>query len=176
MVPPDRLYAATQLAGLLGTSNRDRVRRLAPGVRLGIDLARVELYGDYWRGVDFSWLHAKYLAYVDLRGADLRDSDWGRAGLYRARLQCANLAGARLNGEDPTDRTFVGADLREAQLQGANLENADLRNADLTGADLTGAHASGANTDGAKGYLKPSPPSAMYNRDACLTTLHAAGG
>ncbi|MFW3172026.1 pentapeptide repeat-containing protein [Geodermatophilus sp. CPCC 206100] len=148
--PQDQIYAAANLRGILGDTNRAAVDVLSPDEPINVDLAAAPLYGQTWRGIDFSWLDAKYFVAIDLRGADLTRSEWGNATLTSAHFQCADLAGARLNTPDPeSDDELIGANLRRARLTNANLQGADLRDVDLTGADLTGAYVEGAMLDGA---------------------------
>lgn len=136
----EHVYAAQQLAGLLTKANQDLVHRFNNTRNVSVDLAYVELSGESWPEVDFSWLDGKYFYGIDLRDADLTGSKWGNAELSAASFQCSNLASGKLSR----------ARLQGAKLQHANLQNADLRSADLRGADLTGAYVDGARFDGAQ--------------------------
>lgn len=195
-VPQDRIYAAGQLKALLAEADRDLVRRYSAGPpRVYVDLSNAELFGVSWPDIDFSWLSGKYLAQIDLRGANLTSSKWGNAGLGGALLQCANLHRASLNDEQNERMPpplAKHANLIGANLRGADLSGADLRNADLSGADVTGAHIDGARLDGAiltgvaweqaigrdaSGRVTTSQPSGPpYDKDGCLQAMLAAPG
>jgi hypothetical protein len=193
-VPQDRIYAAGQLKALLAEADRDLVRRYSTGPpKVYVDLSNAELFGVSWPDIDFSWLSGKYLAQIDLRGANLTSSKWGNAGLAGSLLQCANLHRASLNDEQNErmpPQLAKHANLVGANLRGANLSGADLRNADLSGADVTGAHIDGARLDGAiltgvaweqaigrdvSGRVTTSQPSGPpYDKDGCLQAMLAA--
>lgn len=154
---------------------RDKVTSLS-GRRLGVDLSHVVLYGQSWRGIDFSWVD-HYSRGLDLRGANLQRSRWGTSYLGHSFLQCADLSGSVFGLTRPDGKIanaslvfadLRGADLRgaklhadmtEAKLDGANVEGADFTNANLNGVDLSAA----VNLDRAIGLdraqlYKPRPP------------------
>jgi hypothetical protein len=118
-VPADNVYAARELQGMmnlkseveeLGIEAIDIDEALYPLPSL--DLANVELGGQSWPGIDFSWLDGgHFFEGIDLRGANLAGSSWGTSSLRNAFLQCADLNGAQ----------FIGTDLRGADLRGANI-------------------------------------------------------
>jgi Pentapeptide repeats (8 copies) len=135
VIPDDNRYAANELRALV--NQREEVEALeieatprTPGP--SVDLSRVQLTGQSWKGIDFSWLAGHNFVHVDLRAANLQDSVWGRSSLSQAYLQCADFTGANLIGTN-----LERADLRGATLIGANLMGANLTGADLRGADLS---------------------------------------
>jgi uncharacterized protein YjbI with pentapeptide repeats len=143
------VYVAQQLAGLLNEENEKLLHKFNNTRSVSVDLSNVNLSGENWPKIDFSWLGGSYLYGIDLRDATLTGSKWGNATLATASLQCANLANSKFNKLDK-DNKLIPATLRGAHLQHANLQNADLRSADLTDADLTGAYIDGARFDGAQ--------------------------
>jgi hypothetical protein len=118
-VPSDNVYAAEELQGMMRL--RSKVEALETDSFVGVDLAEVQLRGQPWEGIDFSWLDGHYFLGIDLRGADLRNSIWGTSSLQKAYLQCADLDGAN----------FTDTDLRGADLRGANVSDADFTGAKL---------------------------------------------
>jgi uncharacterized protein YjbI with pentapeptide repeats len=122
-VPSDNVYAAEELQGMM--TLRSKVKALDTDSFVGVDLAKVQLRGQPWEGVDFSWLDGHYFLGIDLRGANLRNSIWGTSSLQDAFLQCADLDGAKL----------IGTDLRGADLRGANISGADFTGAQLGSAE-----------------------------------------
>jgi hypothetical protein len=116
-VPADSIYAANELQGMV--SMRSEVLALDMDPDTGVDLARVQLRGQPWEGIDFSWLDGHYFAGIDLRGANLRGSSWGSSSLEGAFLQCADLDGAMFYGTN-----LSGADLSGANISGANFSGA----------------------------------------------------
>jgi hypothetical protein len=157
----DNSAAASQLAYLM--SLKPQVLRWQKSSEVDslplLDLARVQLAGKSWPGIDFAWLGGRFFAGIDLRGANLTGSIWGASYLRGAYLQCA--------------------DLGRANLRGADLVGADLRGADLDGADFTGAQLGGTLFDGATGWktatglpknLRPRPgvSRADNGEDVCL--------
>jgi uncharacterized protein YjbI with pentapeptide repeats len=120
-VPADNVYAANELRAMLGM--RSDLEALDVEVAPAVSLAGAQLYGQYWPGIDFSWLSGHFFDGIDLRGADLSNSAWGTSSLEGAHLQCA--------------------DLREA-----NFDRANLKDANLSGANITGATFSDANVEG----------------------------
>lgn len=80
-------------------------------------------------------LSHRYLAYADLREAQLVNTNFYMADLAGACLTRANLTGANLTGANLT-----GTDLRDAVLTDANILVADLNGAVLNGANLLGVH------------------------------------
>jgi hypothetical protein len=142
-IPYDNKYAARELWSLLMlkpdiSSLRSSLTLKVVGPKL--DLANVQLAGQSWEGIDFSWLDAHFFRSIDLRGANLRYSHWGASSHDRAsfldgaHLQCANLE---------------GADLRNVSLIGADLRGAHLKDADFTGAIFTDAQHTKILLDGA---------------------------
>jgi uncharacterized protein YjbI with pentapeptide repeats len=113
---------------------------LVAGLHLGLQLP-VRAPGAYLGDLDTCWL-----AYANLRGADLRNStsidgqpQWpGR-----------NLRGARLNGSYWIDSSLAGADLTRADLTGVTLKGVSLKNARLRGARMVGAKLYEETMDGA---------------------------
>ena len=159
--PSDSVYAANELRELLEL--RRDIRRVGKGEDMpSIDLTRVQLYGQSWAGIDFSWLLGHYFHGIDLRGTTLSNSRWGGSWLGGAYLQCADLSNAN----------FVGTTLAEADLRGANLGGARFADADLEGADLKGVVGleKAVGLDQASGF---DPPRAeelgkTYDRTECL--------
>ncbi|MGH3832825.1 MAG: pentapeptide repeat-containing protein [Pseudonocardiaceae bacterium] len=143
------MYVAQQLAGLLDEENQKLLHRFNITRNVSVDLSNVNLSGEDWPKIDFSWMDGAYLYGIDLRDARLTDSKWGNATLTAASLQCADLANGKFNKLNK-DNKLISATLRGAHLQHANLQNADLRSVDLTDADLTGAYIDGARFDGAQ--------------------------
>jgi hypothetical protein len=127
-VPADNVYAANELLGMMKLGSNVEALGiddpLSPDPTLG--LANVQLRGQSWRRIDFSWLDGHFFRGIDLRGANLAGSIWGKSSLQDAFLQCADLDGAKL----------IGTDLRGADLRGAN----------ISGADFTGAQLGSATT------------------------------
>lgn len=157
--PLEHVYVAQQLAGLLNAENQKLLHRFNNPRNVSVDLSNVNLSGQAWPKVDFSWVGGAYLYGIDLRAASLNGSKWGNATLTAASLQCANLANSKFNkldeGNKLTSATLpkrdqLAARLHGAHLQHANLQYADLRFADLTDADLRGAYIDGALFDGAQ--------------------------
>jgi hypothetical protein len=122
-LPADNVYAANELLGMMKL--RSKVEELgiddplSPDPTLG--LANVQLRGQPWGNIDFSWLDGHFFRGIDLRGANLAGSIWGTSSLQDAFLQCADLDGAE----------FIGTDLRGADLRGANISGADFTGAKL---------------------------------------------
>src|SRR5262245_35514424 len=56
-----------------------------------IDLSRTNLYGSDWQDTDFAWLDGHFLAWADLRMANLSHANWNHSDLDNAYLRCANL-------------------------------------------------------------------------------------
>lgn len=81
-----------------------------------------------------------FLAWEDLRGANLSKANIIHANLSNAKLNNANLSGANLSGA-----ILSGAILSEANLSGAILSRTNITAADLSGANLTGLDLSGVN-------------------------------
>jgi hypothetical protein len=136
IVPDDNRYAANELRALVNL--RADVEALgldATPVTPGpsVDLSSVQLFGQSWRGIDFSWLAGHYFVGMDLRGANLSESVWGGSDLSRAFLQCADFTKAKLIGANLEGADLRGATLIDAKLTGAKLAGADLRAADLSG-------------------------------------------
>jgi hypothetical protein len=135
VVPDDNRYAANELRALV--NQREDVEALeldgtpqAPGP--AVDLSRVQLFGQSWNEIDFSWLAGHNFVRIDLRWANLRESVWGGSSLSEAYLQCADLTRANLIGTNLAGADLRGAILNRAKLTGANLAGADLRAADLS--------------------------------------------
>lgn len=163
-IPPDNRYAANELRAMMNLRMAVGKLGIAPRVLTpppSVDLANVQLIGQSWAKIDFSWLGGHYFPGIDLRGANLSDSIWGNSTLDRAYLQCANL----------TNAIFTGA----------RLNGADLRGTELTGANFTNAELEGARFDGATGWEKAigldraklAPPAPGISRvqdgsDVCL--------
>lgn len=118
-VPVDNVYAANELEGMV--SMRSKVEALDIDPDTGVDLANVQLRGQPWQGINFSWLDGHYFAGIDLRGANLRSSIWGTSSLEKAFLQCADLDGATFNGTDLSGADLRGANISEANLTGATV-------------------------------------------------------
>jgi hypothetical protein len=153
--PPEISYAADQLNTLLNMQSE--VLALQPGTRPGIDLSNDELYGQYWSGINFSWVFA-YLQGIDLRGADLRKSQWNsNSDLERSFLQCSDLG----------DASFRGADLKFADLNGAYVQGADFRGADLSGARIEEVYGTAKWSKQPAGMIVI--PTYKWRLDACLT-------
>jgi hypothetical protein len=84
-------------------------------------------------------LQKAWLAYIDLRGADLHNAD----------LQGTYLENANLQGADLREANLRGAILANTDLRYANLYRADLQGVGLLGTHLQGAFLVGANLQGA---------------------------
>lgn len=144
---PDAVYAARELQLLLSLSEQATEMF---GRRLGVDLSHVVLYGQAWRGIDFSRVF-QYSRYLDLRGANLQGARWGNSDLRGSYLQCADLRAAVFGlvkpGGDFQNSNLSLVDLRGANLAGAKL-HADLTNARLDGANLDGTDFTNANLNG----------------------------
>ena len=139
-------YAARELQQLLKL--KAQVVRL-PGDKLGVDLSHVVLYGQPWRGIDFTWVD-HFSRGLDLRSANLVGSRWGTSYLGYSYLQCADLSKAVFGLVRPDglhNASLVFADLRGANLAGARLQ-ADMTMAKLDGANLDGADFTNANLNG----------------------------
>jgi uncharacterized protein YjbI with pentapeptide repeats len=143
----DTVYAARELQRLLALNKQ--VTSLSRE-KLGVDLSHVVLYGQAWRGIDFSWVN-HYSRGLDLRGANLRESRWGTSDLANSHLQCADLTKSIFGLDKPGggfyNASLVSADLRGANLTGARLP-ADMTNAKLDGANLDGTDFTNANLNG----------------------------
>ncbi|MFN2490553.1 MAG: pentapeptide repeat-containing protein [Actinomycetota bacterium] len=120
-----------------------------------VDLSNVQLQGQSWPRIDFSWLSSFYAPGIDLRAANLEDSIWGKptgqgiTTLSGAYLQCANASGADFRKMSASRIDFRGAALPGADFRKAELWFADFRDTDLSGADFRGADLSGARFGGA---------------------------
>jgi hypothetical protein len=124
-VPADNAYAAKELREMMRLRSEvealdiDSALSPAPTLDLAVDVAKVQLRGQSWAGIDFAWLNGHYFRGIDLRSANLADSRWGESSLQKAFLQCADLDGAK----------FIGTKLRGADLRGANISDADFSDA-----------------------------------------------
>ncbi len=96
--------------------------------------------------VDWSNVHQRECAGLDLRGADLRK-------VRLSGLPLTHMRGGLISDEwvlaTDHQRDLAGVHLERADLRGAHLEGADLCGAHLAGADLRGAHLEGADLCGA---------------------------
>jgi Pentapeptide repeats (8 copies) len=169
-VPADNVYAARELQGMmrlkseveeLGIDALDADASLYPAPSL--DLANVELRGQSWTGIDFSWLDGgHFFVGIDLRGANLAGSNWGTSSLRNAFLQCADLNGAQ----------FIGTDLRGADLRGANISGVNFSGATVDETTkLDGVWYDGTRlpTGAPPPDLPPSPPGDWEGRDTCMS-------
>jgi len=129
-ISSDAEYAANEVRAMMDLKADVQQLGMTSGSP-GIDLSKAQLYGKFWRGIDFAWLGGGHVfTGIDLRGANLRDSIWGD---WRTTL--ADPAG----GSDLTGAFLQCADLVNARLIRTTLTGTDFRGADLSGADLTGA-------------------------------------
>jgi uncharacterized protein YjbI with pentapeptide repeats len=128
--------------------------------------------------VDWSNVHQREYAGLDLRGADLRKVRLSGLPLARMRggliadewllatdhqrdmagvhLERADLRGACLDKANLCGAHLAGADLRGACLDKANLCGAHLAGADLRGACLEGANLCGAHLEGTEDFPNPA--------------------
>jgi hypothetical protein len=114
-------------------------------------------------------LEGCYIAYGDLRNANLENSSLRGANLEFADLSDANLKDADL-GRNPVAEWDWGAEYDwRTRLYGAKLSRANLRGASFSGAFMAKANLSGADLSGA--YLSGAD---LRNSNLTEATLHGA--
>ncbi|MBT6053256.1 MAG: pentapeptide repeat-containing protein [Candidatus Scalindua sp.] len=92
---------------------------------------------------------SKYLAGINLSGADLNEAILYGANLIKTNLTGANLENAKLDDADLCNAKLDLANLEKASLKGVFLIDADLRNAVLIETNLHSANLNKANLQGA---------------------------
>ncbi|HEY6284436.1 MAG TPA: pentapeptide repeat-containing protein [Ktedonobacteraceae bacterium] len=132
------------------TTIADSERGCYPFKDIGSKLSRADvewlLASQVDGNVDWSNVHQRECAGLDLRGADLRKVRL--SGLPLTHMRGGLIADEWVLATDQ-QRAIAGAHLEGADLRGARLEGADLCGAHLAGADLRGVHLEGANLCGA---------------------------
>jgi len=98
-----------------------------------VDLSRIDLSDDTFRGLDLSYAD---LSYADLTCADLSHANLSYANLSHANLNYANLSSADLSYANLSHAVLSYADLSYAVLSHAVLSYADLQSARLTSSNL----------------------------------------